>query len=104
MKSAVRFSFRQTKPSITIDPEGDANVTFCLNLPLNGGVNHKAQTVIALAYDQNQGGMMQSIRLQKCETLRIIKKCLSQNLVLANIYDHFRNNFTTTLKTWDEKK
>ncbi|MCP2001607.1 hypothetical protein EC843_102422 [Buttiauxella sp. JUb87] len=47
---------------------------------------------------------MQSIRLQKCETLRIIKKCLSQNLVLANIYDHFRNNFTTTLKTWDEKK
>lgn len=47
---------------------------------------------------------MQSIQLEKCETPRINKKCLSQNLALANIYDHFRNKFTTTLKTWDEKK
>jgi len=47
---------------------------------------------------------MQSIRLQKCDSLRINKKCLSHNLALANIYDHFRNKFTTSLKTWDEKK
>ncbi len=42
---------------------------------------------------------MQSIRLQKCEELRINKKCFSENLALANIYDHFRNKFTTSLKT-----
>ncbi len=47
---------------------------------------------------------MQSIQLEKCETPHINKKCLSQNLALANIYDHFRNKFTTTLKTWNEKK
>ncbi|RJT23173.1 hypothetical protein D6029_11605 [Buttiauxella izardii] len=104
MKSAVRFSFRQTKPSIATDPDSDANVTFCLNLPLNEGVNHKAKTVIALAYDQNRRHMMQSIHLEKCETLRINRKCFRQNLALANIYHHFRNKFTTSLKTWDEKK
>ena len=47
---------------------------------------------------------MQSIHLEKCEPLRINRKCFRQNLALANIYDHFRNKFTTTLKSWDEKK
>lgn len=45
----------------------DANVLFCLTLPLKTTVNHKAKATIRLAYDQNTLKTLQNDQLAYCD-------------------------------------